>query len=218
MTLRNPLQPLAPQKAPLTLVRLLLAAGILGGVLLCSLTLLAGTLLRSGDRQAEQDALAALAPLKQLCFGGAGLSQSARYDPGAGPQRLVVFRSNIAGSADPATFYNRTADYPANWQAQELASAGLVVCVHTGSVVVEECVYTLSDGARGVLQRVQWTALIELYAAQSADLVAQGKLPGDLPRDCQQQEQFSSSALTQSVVGDAVPPAAIQAWLSDYVE
>jgi hypothetical protein len=218
MTLRNHLQQLAPHKAPITLIRLLLAATILGGVLLCSVIILAGTLLSSGGRQAGQEGLAALAPLRQVCFGGAGLPQAAAYSPGPGPRRVVVFRSNIAGSADPSTFYNRSADYPANWQAADLPQAGLVACVHTGSVVVEECAYTLGDGARAILQRVRSTALVELYAAQTAGLVARGELPGAEPRACQPQEQFTGAALTQAISGDAVSPAQIQAWLSGYVE
>jgi hypothetical protein len=217
MTLRNPLQQLAPSKAPLTLVRLLLAAGILGGVLLCSLTILAGTLLSAGSRQSQSASLAALSPLKQVCFGGAGLPAAAAYSPGA-EARLVVFRSNIAGSTDPTTFYNRTADYHTAWQASELEGAGLVACVHTGSVIVEECAYTLGAGGRGILQRVQWTARVDLFAAQTAELIAQGELSGALPRACQQQEEFSGTAVTQPVYGEAVTPGQIQAWLSDYVE
>lgn len=217
MSLRNPLTSLRPEKAPLNLFRLLLAAGILGGVLLCSLTILAGALLSSQGRQPEQDRLAALAQLRALCGGGGGHAQAAAL-AGAGPHRLVVFRSNIAGSTDLTTFYNRTEDYPAEWHASGPDQAELVACVHTGSVILEECAYTLSGGAQAVLQRVQWTAIVNLYTAQTADLIAQAELPGSEPRPCRQQEEFQGSALTQPVYGEAVAPAQIQAWLSGFVE
>jgi hypothetical protein len=194
-----------------------LAAGILGGALLCGGLVLAGSLLSTQSRQPEQDRWQALAPLRQVC-GGAGQAQAARYAPGAGPHRLAVFRSNIAGSTDLSTFYNRTEDFPAEWQPAELAHAALVACVHTGSVVVEECAYTLDAGARATLQRVQLTAMINLYAASTGELVGQETLTGPEPRACQAQEQFLDGSLTQPVFGEAVCPAQIQGWLTGYVE
>ena len=159
--LKNPLDLLTdPSARRRAQMRMLIAGLILGGALLCSGVILAGQALSTAAEapaQATQAAaLEALRPLKDLCLGGAGQAPAAEYRPGAGPHRLAVFRSNIAGSADLSTFYNRTEDYPAEWQAGALAQAELVACVHTASIVVEECAYDLPAGARAVLQRVQF--------------------------------------------------------------
>ena len=221
--LTNPWKALThPETPPAVRLRMLLAGLILGGVLVCSVTLLAGQALSAADaapaRATQSAALEALQPLKTLCLGGAGQGAAAGYTPGAGPHRLVVFRSNIAGSADLATFYNRTEDYPADWQAADLPQAALVACVHTASAVVEACAYNLAGGAQATLQRVQLSAAVALYAARTGALVGQAVLPGAEPRACQPQETFPAGVTTQSVSGAAVPPAQIQAWLAAYVE
>lgn len=214
----NPLAHRTPAASQRLKLKGALAAGIFGTVCVCSSVILAGTLLSGGGRASAQEGLAALAPLRQACFGGGGHAEAAPYPGGPGPHRLVVFRSNIAGSTDASTFYNRTADLPAEWQAGTLAEAELVACVHAGASVVEACAYTLSDGSNAVLQRSQLNATVALYAAQTGALLDQGVLLGAPPRACQDQEQFGEGVSTQAVYGEAVTAAQIQAWLAEHVE
>lgn len=221
--LRNPLNQIEdPNEKKRVKFRLIIAAAILGGVLLCS-TLILGGLALEGAAEApakatQQASFDSVKPLKELCAGGAGNPAAANYTPGAGPHRLVVFRSNIAGSTDLSTFYNRTEDYPEAWRAAVLEEAALVACVHAGSYIVEQCAYTLQDNQAATLQRVQLAATINVYAARTGELVGQTELPGTEPRACLDTEQFVGGLLTATVTGEAVTPEAIAEWLREYVQ
>lgn len=219
---RNPLDQISdPTQKKLMQFRLLLAAGIIGGVLLCSAVILGGLALQGAAeapaRATQQASFDSVTPLKALCTGGPGQPAAASYAPGAGAPRLVVFRSNIAGSTDLSTYYIRTEDLPEAWRAAELAQAALVACVGTGSAVIETCAYNLPNNQAATLRRVQLTAQISVYAAQTGEPIAQAELPGPEPRACQDQEQFSEGALTQTVTGEPVAPEAINRWLSEFV-
>jgi hypothetical protein len=221
--LRNPFDAVSdPARKKRLQLRVVVAGVTLGSVLLCSGLILGGLALSNAAedpaRATQQASFDSVKPLKELCAGGAGHAAAANYTPGNGPHRLVVFRSNIAGSTDLSTFYNRSEDYPAGWQATELAQAELVACVHTGSIVVEECVYTLKDGTRATLQRVQLTAIVQLYAAHTGELVGRGELPGSAPRACQDKEPFAEGVRTAAVTGEAVTADAIAEWLREYVQ
>jgi hypothetical protein len=221
--LRNPFDQIEdPNQKKLLQFRVLLAAVILGGVLLCSGLILGGLALEGAAeapaKATQQASFDSVKPLKELCAGGAGNPAAASYTPGAGPHRLVVFRSNIAGSTDLSTFYIRTEDYPEAWRAAVLEEAALVACVSTGSSIVEECAYTLQDNKAATLQRVQLTAQIKLYAARTGELVAQGELAGTEPRACGDTEQFVGDLLVATVTGEAVTPEAIAEWLREYVQ
>lgn len=203
-------------------LRVIVAAAILGGVVLCSVVLLIGLTLEDGAeapaRATQEASWASLAPLKTQCAGGGGELRAARYTPGAGPHRLVVFRSNVAGATDLSTFFNRTEDFPTNWHAPLLEDAALVVCVHPALVVVEECAYDLRGGAQGVLVRQRLIAIVHVIAAHSGEPVAQTELAGGDPRACQDQESFAADTTELAVVGDPVPASLIADWLRAYVE
>jgi hypothetical protein len=221
--LRNPFDQISdPAQKKLLQFRVILAGAIIGGVLLCSALILGGLAVQGAaeapERATQQASFDSVKPLKELCAGGGGSAAAANYAPGAGPHRLVVFRSNIAGSADLSTFYIRTEDYPEAWRAAVVEEAALVACVHTGSYTVEECAYTLEDNKAAMLQRVQLTAQINLYAARTGQLVGQGELAGTEPRACQDTEQFVGDLLVATAIGEAVTPEAIADWLSEYVE
>ena len=221
--LRNPFDQVEnPAQKKLLQFRVYLAAAIIAGVLLCSLLILGGLALQGAaeapERATEQASFDSVGPLKDLCAGGAGHATAARYAPGGGPHRLVVFRSNLAGSSDLTAFYIRTEDFPEAWRAAQLEQAALVACVGANSYVIEECAYTLEGNKPGTLQRVQLTAGINLYAAQTGELIAQDELPGPEPRACQDQEQFVGDLLTLTVAGDAVSSETIADWLREYVE
>ncbi len=221
--LRNPFDQVSdPAQKKLLQFRVYLAAGILGGVLLCSALILGGLALE-GAAQApakatQQASFESVKPLKELCAGAAGNTAAASYAPGSGPHRLVVLRSNIAGSTDLSTYYIRTEDYPEAWRAAVIEEAALVACVGTGSYLIEECAYTLKDGATATLNRVQLTAVIRLYAARTGELIGQGEVPGPEPRACGETEKFAEGSFTATVTGEAVSPEAIAEWLREYVE
>jgi len=222
--IKNPLDQVEnPNQKKLLQFRLLIAAVILFGVLLCSGLILGGLALQ-GAAQApaeatQQASFDSVKPLKELCTGDtAGNAAAANYAPGSGPNRLVVFRSNIPGSTDLSNFYIRTEDYPEAWRAAELEQAALVACVSANSYVVEECAYTLEGNKAGVLQRIQLTALVSVYAAHTGKLVGQGELIGSEPRPCQDTEQFIGDLLVLTVTGEAVTTEAITDWLREYVE
>jgi len=221
--LRNPLDQIEdPTQKKLVKFRLIIAAAIIGGVLLCSTLILGGLALEGATaapaKATQQASFDSVKPLKELCGGGAGHPAAASYTPGSGPQRLVVFRSNITGSTDLSTFYIRTEDYPEAWRAAVVEEAALVACVGAGSYLIEECAYTLKDGATATLNRVQLTAVIRLYAARTGELVGQGEVPGPEPRACGETEKFGEGSLTATVTGEAVAPEAIAEWLREYVE
>lgn len=202
--------------------RVIVAAGILGGVVLCSLVLLIGQGLADGQaapaRATQEASWASLAALKGMCAGEAGDAAAAPYADGSGPHQLVVFRSNIVGSTDLSTFYNRSEDHPEDWRAALLEDAALVVCVQATSVVVEECAYQLRGGEQAVLQRVQLGAAVSVIAAQTGEVVAQDVLPGSEPRACGEQEEFADGVTAQVVSGDPVETTVITEWLRPYVE
>ncbi|MBL8045775.1 MAG: hypothetical protein JNL09_04495, partial [Anaerolineales bacterium] len=194
--LRNPINQIEdPTQKKLVQFRLILAGVILIGVLLCSGVILGGLMLQGAAeapaKATEQASFDSVKPLKELCTGDtAGNVAAAEYAPGGGPNRVVVFRSNLVGSTDLSSFYIRTEDYPEAWRAAELEQAALVACVSANSYVVEECAYTLEGNKSGVLQRIQLTALVNVYAARTGQLVGQKELAGSVPRDCQDTEQF----------------------------
>lgn len=221
--LRNPFDQIEdPNQKKRLQFRVLLAAVILGGVLLCSGLILGGLALEGAAeapaKATQQASFDSVKPLKELCAGGAGNPAAASYTPGAGPHRLVVFRSNIAGSTDLSTFYIRTEDYPEAWRAAVLEEAALVACVSTGSAIIETCEYTLADGTAATLNRVQLTATIRLYAARTGELIGQAELPGPEPRACGDTEKFVEGSRTATLTGDAVTPEAIAEWLREYVQ
>lgn len=212
-----------PNQKKLLQFRVLLAAVILGGVLLCSAIILGGLAVQGATeapaKATEQASFDSVKPLKELCTGdAAGLTNAAEYVPGSGANRLVVFRSNLAGSTDLSAYYIRTEDYPEAWRAAELEQAALVACVSANSYVVEECAYTLEDNKPATLQRIQLTALVNVYAARTGQLVAQDELLGSEPRACQDQEQFMGDLLVLTVTGEAVTSQAIANWLQPFVE
>lgn len=217
-SLKNPLDQVSdPVERSRLRLRLLLAGGIFAMVGLCSLVILVGTALQSAQRQPERDRLQALAPLRQLCTDGAGLATAAAYAPEAGPGRVVVFVSTTLDLDGRGTYYNRSEDYPADWQAAAPEEVGLVACVQMRSVVVEQCDYTLTSGAQATLQRAQSVADITLYAARTGAVVGQDQLIGAEPRACQDQEQFTEGVNVQAVTGDAVPPAQLADWLRAFI-
>lgn len=222
--LRNPLDQVEnPGEKKLLQFRLIIAGAILIGVLLCSGVILGGLALQGAaeapTKATEQASFDSVKPLKELCTGDtAGNAAAANYAPGSGPNRLVVFRSNITGSTDLSTFYIRTEDYPEAWRAAELEQAALIACVSANSYVVEACTYTLEGNKAGVLQRIQLTALVNVYAARTGKLVGQKELIGAEPRACQDTEQFIGDLLVLTVTGEAVSSQAITQWLGDYVE
>jgi hypothetical protein len=221
--LRNPFDQIEdPTQKKLLQFRVVLAGAIIGGVLLCSLLILGGLALQGATqaptKATQQASFDSVKPLKELCAGGAGNAAAAGYAPGSGPHRLVVFRSNIAGSTDLSAFYIRTEDYPEAWRAAVVEEAALVACVSANSYIVEECAYTLEGNQAATLQRVQLAATINLYAARTGALVGQTELIGATPRACQDTEQFSGGLLTATVTGEAVPPEAIAEWLSEFVQ
>jgi hypothetical protein len=221
--LRNPFDQIEdPTEKKLFKFRVVIAGVILGGVLLCSGVILTGLAISNAAeapaRLTQEASWESLKPLKELCAGGAGNAAAASYAPGSGPHRLVVFRSNIAGSTDLSAFYIRTEDYPEAWRAAVVEDAALVACVSANSYIVEECAYTLEGNQAATLQRVQLAATINLYAARTGALVGQTELIGSEPRACQDTEQFSGGLLTATVTGEAVPPEAIAEWLSEFVQ
>ncbi len=203
-------------------LRVIVAAAILGGVVLCSVILLIGLTLEDDAeapaRATQEASWASLAPLKTQCAGGGGEPRAARYTPGAGPHRLVVFRSNIPGTTDLSTYYNRTEEYPTDWHAALLEDAALVVCVHASVAVIEECAYDLRGGAQGVLVRQRHIAIVHVTAAHTGEVVAQTELAGGDPRACQDQESFAADMTQLAVVGDPVPASLIADWLRAYVD
>lgn len=217
-SLKNPLDQISdPGERSRLRLRLLLAGGLFATVGLCSLVILVGTALQSAQRQPERDRLQALAPLRQLCTDGAGLATAAAYAPEAGPGRVVVFVSTTLDLDGRGTYYNRSEDYPADWQAAAPEEAGLVACVQMRTVVVEACDYTLTGGAQATLQRAQAVAAIRLYAARTGTVVGEDQLLGAEPRACRDQEQFTEGVTVQTVAGEPVAPARLADWLRDFI-
>lgn len=197
--------------------RIWIALLILVGVFGCSAVIIFGTALSDLQRQPTQEALAAVSPLRELCGGGSGSASAKGYTDGAGPHRLIVFRSILSDAQDLTAYYNRTEDYPAEWRATGLGEAELVACVHAEPVVIEECSYTLDNGVAAVLQRVQWLARIVVHDARSGDMLDEGAVEGSLPRACQDQESFTGSTLVVQVAGEQPAPTAIAGWLEPWV-
>ncbi len=197
--------------------RVWIAVAILVGVFGCSAVIIFGTSLSDLQRRPTQEALAAVSPLRELCGGGEGPADAKGYTDGAGPHRLIVFRSILADDQDLTAYYNRTEDYPTEWRAPGLSEAELVACVHAERVVIEECNYTLDNGVAGIVQRVQWLSRIVLLDARNGRVLDEGEVAGSLPRDCQDQEDFSGSSMIVQVAGEQPAPDAIAEWLEPRV-
>ena len=197
--------------------RIWIALLILVGVFGCSAVIIFGTALSDLQRQPTQEALAAVSPLREICGGGSGPAAAKGYIDGAGPHRLIVFRSILADPQDLTAYYNRTEDFPTEWRARGLSAAELVACVHAERLLVEECTYTLEGGTAAVLRREQWLARIVVHDARSGDVLDEGAVEGSLPRECLDQESFADGLTTQLVTGDQPAADAIVEWLEPHV-
>jgi hypothetical protein len=192
--------------------RFWIAVVILGGVFACSSVIVFGTALSDAARQPTREALAAMTLLREVC-GGSGLNEARGVQPDAGPHRLVVFRSLMAGEQSLDSFYNRSEDVPAEWRASAPDDTEVVACVHAERILVEECAYALDGGATAVLRREQWLARVVIHDARTGEVIDEGGVEGSLPRECQDEETFPDGQTSQSIIGEQPTPDAIAQWL-----
>lgn len=191
----------------------LLAATLLGGVLLCGGLILFGVVVGGSALMEARAAAERLRPLRAVCETGAAVPAAPEYVADPGPNKVAVYLS-----IDGASYDNRTSDYPRRWRAATVSEAELVACAQTGKEVIETCEYTLEDNTPATLQRVQITLTVRLYAPHTGELLAETVLTGNAPRACQENETFSGGAATQTVTGDPINPAEVTKWLLAYVE
>ncbi|MCS6910738.1 MAG: hypothetical protein NZM11_09260 [Anaerolineales bacterium] len=194
-------------------VYFILAAIILGGVLLCS-TLIIFFAVVSPLIEA-QAITERLRPLQTVCENGAAVPEAPEYIADPGPNKVVVYLA-----AEDETYYNRIEDYPRHWHATTVGEAELVACAQTGKQIIETCEYTLEDedNTLAKLQREQYTLTVRLYAPHTGELLAETVLTGSEPRACQDTETFTDGVTTQTVTGDPIKPAEMTKWLQAYVE
>ena len=197
--------------------RFWLAVVILGGVLACSSLILLGTALGDLGRQPTREALQAMTVFRDTCGAGGGVAEAPGLTSPTGPHRVVVYRSLLPSTGDLSSYYNRTEDLPEEWRATLPGETEMVACVHAERIVVEECEYTLDNGAVAVLRREQWLARVVLHDAHTGDVIEHDTLQGEPPRDCQDSETFTEDALSLQVEGEQVTPKAIADWLESRV-
>ncbi|RME88466.1 MAG: hypothetical protein D6770_06915 [Anaerolineae bacterium] len=121
-------------------------------------------------------------------------------------QTTVGFRANFSGYRTPE-----------GWGPQTLADAELVACIVEDQVELQRCSYTLEDGRKGTIIRVQYQTAVTLRAAQTGEVIAANEFTGGIPRECSDQETFKDNKLTRSL-GGTRPDEAIAEWLRTYVE
>jgi hypothetical protein len=194
-------------------IYLILAATVLGGVLLCSGLILFGVVVGGSPLMEAQAAAERLRPLRAVCESGAAVPEAPEYIADSGPNKVVVYLA-----VDGEAYYNRTEDYPRRWRAATVGEAELVACAQTGTQVIETCDYTLEDNTPAKLQRVQYTLTVRVYAPHTGELLDETVLTGNAPRACQDSETFTGGATTQTVTGDPINPAEVTKWLLNYVE
>jgi len=192
---------------------LLLAATLLGGLLLCSAIVIFGLVVGSSPLVEAQAAAERLRPLRAVCESGAAVPEAPAYTADPGPNKIVVYLAT-----DGQTYDNRTDDYPRRWRAATVAEAELVACAQTGTQIIETCEYTLADNTPARLQRLQVTLTVRLYAPHTGQLLDTTTLTGLAPRACQENETFRDGATTQTVTGDPINPAEVTKWLLAHVE
>jgi hypothetical protein len=192
---------------------LIVAGGILGGVLVCSALIIFGLAVGGSPLVEAQAAAERLRPLRAVCESGAAVPEAPEYFADSGPNKVAVYLST-----DGQTYYNRTEDYPRRWRAALVSEAELVACAQTGTQIIETCEYTLADNTPAQLQREQYTLTVRLYAPHSGELIDETVLTGVAPRACQDNETFTGGATTQTVTGDPINPAEVEKWLLTHVE
>jgi hypothetical protein len=130
---------------------------------------------------------------------GQGVSNAASYAGGPGPHPILFLQEGKRVSNIGA---------PKGWPATSAENTELVACVgRSEKYVLETCHYA---GAPEI-KRYGYKQAIQLFAAQTGELIAADTVHGGAPRACKQVEERSVKSLT----GDQVN---LWDWLEKYVE
>jgi len=152
--------------------------------------------------------------LEDVCAGGdAGAPGAAPYAQTPGLYPVLYVEKTAIGGWRSSYHYSP----PARWRPQESADTALVACLEEEQVEIERCPYTLQSGDSATLVRLQWQTTVTLREAQTGKVVTSDTIGGELPRACQESEQFKEGDLTAFLSGDR-PEEQVNDWLKPYVE
>ena len=143
---------------------------------------------------------------------GEGVPEAAAYPSTSALHPILYVKQTTTGFS--TDFGYRT---PEDWEPQRLEDAELVACIVEDQVERQRCSYTLEDGRKGTVVRVQYRVSVTLRAAQTGAIIATNEgLMGGPPPECQDTEQFQANRLTR-YIGGSRPNEAIDEWLRTYV-
>lgn len=156
--------------------------------------------------------------LLEVCrSAGEGVPEAAAYAQASGSHPIVY----AYGSQSRDYILVSEVDYfapPVQWQPNEPAAAELVACIWTTEKTIEECPYTLSNGLKATVYRVQQQAVVRLRESQTGKMVATSDtMLGSVPDWCGESESFPTGSYSKTNRGK-LPADAIHAWLRQYVE
>jgi hypothetical protein len=143
---------------------------------------------------------------------GARVPEAARYTQASGFHPVMYFVHSRRGGWSSSDSYAS----PAQWQPQELTDTELAACLEEERIEIEQCPYTLENGAAATLVRLQWETVVTLREARTGKVIAvSDSFISEPPPACPESHQFEDGKLTTYV--GARPEEAVEAWLKPYV-
>ncbi len=144
---------------------------------------------------------------------GQGIEQAAAYTGGPGVHRVIlVTLVQPASSGDlfdwRAKLRDFTNELPSGWEPLAVRWTELVACIEEQELVLETCQYTGPS-----ITRYQYEMVVRLVEARTGMTIATHSLSGDLPRECQQTEDYWLTRLE----GSPVPFSGVKDWLAQFV-
>jgi len=165
-----------------------------GGVTVGGVVAMMGVQLMGYDGQlkAEQAHADMLTELAEVCSSQNGNGTAAAYQDTTSIHPTLLYNVDTDGTAWPWDD-----DQPAQWIPHSVQAAELVACVFRRADTVETCLY---EGDVTLTRYRQWVE-IWVYTARDRRLLTRHRIDGEMPRPCQEFENFSVGASTESITG-----------------
>jgi hypothetical protein len=120
--------------------------------------------------------------IERVCD-GRRMPDAATYNAGAGVHPLVFVEvGNFLNQMDSYTYTT-----PDEWRFKKIKELEMVVCIEEDDVgkEIQTCSYTLENGKKFNLVRVQRVTTVRLVAAQTGEVIAvSDEILGDMPAEC----------------------------------
>lgn len=151
--------------------------------------------------------------LAEACYGN-GVAAAAAYSEASGTHLAAGMRL----SGKDYSSYNYV--IPDKALAKGVADAELVVCLQEEQKeLLERCPYSKDDDDEDIsfVERYGYEVEVTIVEAQTGKTVAEKKLKGDEPRECEDYEEFPKGKNTLTLEGEKVSSAQVHDWARPYI-